>query len=62
MESINIVVIYLDMKSEIAKLLRQEIILLKNQNRILAKNTWFTGAGSLIAILAFVLAILALMK
>ena len=50
------------MQTEIANLLRQEIALLKRQNNILGRNTIFTTAGSIIAMFAFIIAIIALLK
>ena len=48
------------MQTEIAKLLRQEIALLKKQNDILGHNTIYTGFSAIIAAVAFILAMIAL--
>jgi len=50
------------MQTEIANLLRQEIALLKRQNNILGRNTIFIAVGSIIAMFAFIIAIIALLK
>jgi len=49
-------------KNNIPNLLREEIQLLKTQNDILSRNTYFTGASTIIAMLAFAIAIIALLR
>ena len=47
---------------KIVEEIEQEIHLLEEQNTILRKNTVFTGLLTIIAILAFILAMIALTK
>ena len=44
------------------ELLEEEIRLLKRQNDILSRNTWFTGAGMIFGFAAILIALVALLK
>jgi len=49
-------------QKNIPSLLLVEIELLRKQNNILSRNTWFTGAGMIFAFAAILIALVALLK